>query len=210
MEKIYQMYFNPFFPYLTHISYIVRMVRINHPEYLLMKFNTKTITIILTVLLLTACAQNDTENPSGQLTEFRATVDTFCTSIAEADSKINSVDTTSEDYLTALIDELNSLNTLFSDFAAVDFPEEYDYLEHLADEAADYMSEAVAEYTKAYTDSGLTPDEMQAEYDNASDSYNSAFKRIKVIITFLNGESSEDATVSTDSGTLTDPGNSDQ
>ena len=46
--------------------------------------------------------------------------------------------------------------------------------------------------------------ENQEKYNEASTAYANAFKRIKVIMTFLNGEVSQDANVSTeDSGTLT-------
>ena len=171
-----------------------------------MKIRIKTISIILSIILLSACSSSDQPDTSEELTQFRETVDTFCESIASADGRINAIDTSSETYTSDILNELGALNTSFSDFAAVDFPESYDYLEHLADEAADYMSQAVIGYTKVYTDDTLSAEGMQTEFDNATEQYNNAFKRIKVIMTFLNGETSEDASVSTESeGTLTSP-----
>lgn len=176
-----------------------------------MKIRFKTLTAVLMVTLLTACNSNTEPAPNEELTQFRATVDTFCAGIAEADAKINSIDTSSEGYVTEIMTDLNALNTSFTDFAAVDFPEQYDYLEHLADEASDYMTQAVAGYTKVYTDDSLSEEGLQSEFDNATELYNNAFKRIKVIMTFLNGETSEDASVqSENSGTLTSSDPDDQ
>ena len=169
-----------------------------------MKIRINSLTIILCIIILAACSSASESENASNLAEFRSTVDSFCTSIAEADTKINSIDTDADEYNTELINELNTLKTSFSEFAAVDFPEEYDYLEHLADEASDYMNRAVEGYTKVYTDDSLSSEQMQTEFDNATEYYNNAFKRIKVIMTFLNGETSEDATVSSEqSGTLT-------
>ena len=40
------------------------------------------------------------------------------------------------------------------DFAALDFPTEFDYLESLADEASEYMTTAVESYHDAYDNGG--------------------------------------------------------
>ena len=169
-----------------------------------MKIRIQLLTIIMSVFLFSGCSSNAKQDNSSDLTAFRETVDTFCNTIAETDQKINSIDTASETYGTDIITSLNLLDSSFAEFAAVDFPEEYDYLEHLADEASDYMTQAVAGFTKVYSDNSLSAEQLQAEYDNAAELYNNAFKRIKVIMTFLNGETSEDANVSSqDSGTLT-------
>ena len=171
-----------------------------------MKIRIKTLFIILSVFMLTACSSEEQPDKNEELAAFRSTVDSFCSTIADADAKINSIDTSSETYTSEILNELGALNTSFSDFAAVDFPEQYDYLEHLADEASDYMSKALSGYTTVYTDNSLSADDLQSEFDDATEYYNNAFKRIKVIMTFLNGETSDDASVqSPDEGTLTSP-----
>ena len=174
-----------------------------------MKIRIRAITILMSALLLSACGKTAETAPDEELTQFRTTVDAFCQKVAETDTKINSINTTGSDpsvYTAEIIENLNDLNTAFTNFAAVDFPSQYDYLEHLADEAADYMSQAVTGYTRVYSDSSLSADQMQTEFDSATEYYDAAFKRIKVIMTFLNGETSEDANVTTeDSGTLTEP-----
>lgn len=170
-----------------------------------MKIRFTTFTIILSLLLLAGCGSDTAADAeSEELKQFRTQVDAFCETISDIDSLINSIDTSSENYTADLMNYLNTLNTAFNDFAALDFPEEYDYLEHLADEAAVYMSEAVTGYGQVYTDNTLNSQAMQDKYNEASTAYANAFKRIKVIMTFLNGEVSQDANVSTEeSGTLT-------
>ena len=170
-----------------------------------MKIRYIILTIILSLIMLAGCGSDPSADAAAEeLKQFRTTVDAFCETISDMNNLINSVDTSSETYATDIMNYLNTLNTAFSDFAAVDFPEEYDYLEHLADEAAVYMTEAVTGYGQVYTDNSLNSQAMQEKYNEASTAYANAFKRIKVIMTFLNGEVSQDANVSTeDSGTLT-------
>ena len=166
----------------------------------------KLFAIILALMFVAGCGNSQASDPEAEeLQQFRAKVDTFCTTISDIDSRINSIDTTSETYNTDIMDQLNALNIAFAEFAALDFPEEYDYLEHLADEASAYMVEAVTGFSQVYTDNSLTSQAMQDKYNEASTAYANAFKRIKVIMTFLNGEVSEDANVTTEQqGTLTE------
>ena len=71
----------------------------------------------------------------------------------------------------------------------MDFPEEYDYLEEMADEAGDYMTEAVNTYHKLYgTDAGYNV--TLEEY--ANENYARAYKRIKVIVALLRGETPDE------------------
>ena len=76
----------------------------------------------------------------------------------------------------------------FEDFAELDFPEEFDYLEVLADEASEYMTTAVNSYQEAYE--GDSYNEVTAEY--AKENYIRAYKRIQIIISFLHGEEPDD------------------
>ena len=46
------------------------------------------------------------------------------------------------------------LDTSFQNFAELDFPTEFDYLESLADEASAYMTQAVESYHEAYSNGG--------------------------------------------------------
>ena len=162
--------------------------------------------ILICIFALCGCKSGSESTSSGSdLSEFRNQVDSFNAKIAEIDSAINSVNTSEAGFEQKVTGSLNELNTAFSDFSNTDFPEEFDYLEHLADEAAEYMNSAVSIYISVYTDDSLSPESMQEKFDEADKQYSNAFKRIKVIMTFLNGEVSEDADVQRGDGTLTNP-----
>ncbi len=143
---------------------------------------------ILTMTILTACGQDS------EIIEFKSEIDDFCTRISEIDASINNIDASSENATAKLLEYLDDLDVQFQEFAKLDFPEEYDYLESLADESSTYMTEAVASYGEAYSDGY---DETMGEY--AKENYSRAYKRIQIIITFLHGENPENVNLSTDS-----------
>ncbi|MCR4618546.1 MAG: hypothetical protein K5669_10255 [Lachnospiraceae bacterium] len=148
---------------------------------------------MLTALSFTGCTSN--EDKSAQLTEFRNTVDTFCETIASLDSSINNAG--DSDDTASVLSNLDTLNTSFAEFASVDFPKDYDYLENLADEAADYMSTAVTSYHQAF-EQCTDKESFENKYNYAGENYSRAYKRINVIVSFLNGETTDDATIVTE------------
>ena len=135
---------------------------------------------LLTALTLTACGKDPA------LTQFKEEIDSFCTKISDIDTEINNVDATSEN-------ATDQLDSAFQDFAALDFPTEFDYLESLADEASEYMTTAVESYHDAYDNGGYN--QLTADY--AKENYARAYKRIQIIITFLHGEQPEDVNLTT-------------
>lgn len=135
-----------------------------------------------TAVFLTACG----EDP--ELTQFRNSIEGFCTEISQIDTAINSIDASSEGAVSELLSCLDDLDTAFQGFAELDFPEEFDYLEEIADQAGEYMSTAVSSYHDAY--GGDSYDEYTAAY--ASENYSRAYKRVQIIITFLHGETPAD------------------
>jgi hypothetical protein len=151
-------------------------------------------------LLFTGCgpqtSSNNAEN-NEELTQFRTEVDTFCDHIRSLDQQINSIDTTKEGFETELMSDLDKLQSEFYEFSQKDFPTDYDYLEDLADEAKDYMTTAVDAFRDVYTNPDYTEAMMDAQYEYATENYSRAYKRITVILTFLNGEVDADATVGT-------------
>lgn len=140
---------------------------------------------ILTIGILGACGK-DTE-----LEQFKEDIDRFCTNVSNIDTAINSVDVSSENAVSEMLSLLDELNTEFQQFADLDFPEQFDYLEELADEAGDYMEEAVSSYKDAYTNETYDESMFTAMYQYARENESRAFKRIQIIITFLHGEEPE-------------------
>ena len=133
---------------------------------------------LLTAISLTACGSDP------ELAKFKTQKDTFCTTISEIDTSINNLDAESEYAINELLGYLDDLDDEFHEFAQVDFPDEFDYLESLADEASSYMTEAVKSYHDSYSNNSYN--EYTAEY--AQQNYARAYKRIQMIITFLHGE----------------------
>lgn len=142
-------------------------------------------TALLSATLLTGCG----EDP--ELTQFRKSMDDFCTKVSEINASINAIDATAENAPDELLIYLDDLEIVFQSFGRLDFPEEFDYLESIADEASSYMDEAVASYHEAYSNGSYN--EYTAEY--ASQNYERAYKRIQIIISFLHGEEPEDVDV---------------
>lgn len=136
---------------------------------------------LLAAVMLTACGQDTA------MKEFKDAIDVFCTSISEIDTSINNIDAQSENVTDELLGYLDDLDQEFQEFAELDFPEPFDYLEEIADEASSYMTEAVRSYHEAY-ENGYN--ESTAEY--ARENYSRAYKRVQIIITFLHGEQPED------------------
>ena len=137
---------------------------------------------VFILVMLTACG----EDP--ELANFRRSIDDFCTKVSQIDTSINSIDAQADDAISELLFYLDELDMEFQIFAALDFPEEFDYLEELADESSQYMTEAVSNYHTAYSND--TFDQYAAEY--ARQYYSRAYKRIQIIITFLHGEEPDD------------------
>lgn len=133
---------------------------------------------LFAAVTLTACGTDP------EITQFKKKVDTFCTSVAELHESINGIDAQADDAAELALTYLDQLDRQFQDFAELDFPEEYDYLESLADEAGNYMKEAVNSYHAAYE--GETYDEDTAAY--ARENSARALKRVQIILSILRGE----------------------
>lgn len=152
----------------------------------------KSIKLILTSLVfaLFLCSCNETTtNPTD--VKFKNDVENFCNSISDLDKSINGIDANSDNAPAQLLEYLDEVDMRFKSFADLDFPAEFDYLEKLADEASEYMTEAVSSYHKAFSNHSYN--EYTADY--AKENYSRAMKRIKIIIAFLNGETIEDENI---------------
>lgn len=142
--------------------------------------------LLLSAVLLTGCANEDTE-----ILAFKEDVNAFCNNIVEIDTSINEISNNTQDTeglaeaKKELLTCLDNLEEEFAKFSALNFPEEYDYLEEMAEEADEYMTEAVNYYHTIYEDDEKYNASME-EY--ANENYARAYKRIKVIVALLRGE----------------------
>ena len=143
--------------------------------------NRKIIAILTTLfigLLLTACG----EDP--ELAKFKVNFENFCINLSTLDTAINNIDAKSEDASDLLIIYMDQMDQQFQALAALEFPEEFKYLEELSDEASKYMSEAADSYAKAYANDTFD----QAMSDYAYKNYKRAYKRIQLILIYLHGD----------------------
>lgn len=140
---------------------------------------------LLVSVMLTACGRDP------ELTQFKSDIDSFCSDISEIDTAMNNVDPESENAVNEVLSCLDKLDKRFQEFATLDFPEEFDYLENLADEASEYMTEAVSSYRDASTNDSYDEAQASAQYAYAKENYSRAYKRIQIIITLLHGEDPE-------------------
>lgn len=153
----------------------------------------RKILILMTSLLisisLTACGE---ENPV--MKQFKKDINQFCDQISKIDTEINSINADSEDAPDELLEQLDQLDTLFQTFGEMDFPEEFDYLEEIADESSSYMTTAVENYHKAY--GNYSYNEYVADY--AKENYSRAYKRVQIILSFLHGETPDNVDLTMD------------
>lgn len=143
--------------------------------------------IIITFLLMTMILGGCGSDP--ELARFKTNFENFCANVVTLDTSINNIDPEAENAITKLLKYINQMDEQFTAMAGLEFPEEFAYLEELADEAAEYMSEAAEAYEKAY--SGETYDEAMNEY--ATKNYKRAYKRLQIILIYLHGEEPTEA-----------------
>ena len=133
---------------------------------------------LLMIFLLTACG----EDP--ELAKFKVNIENFCNNLSTLDTAINNIDAKSEKASDQLIIYMDQMDQQFKALAALEFPEEFKYLEELSDEASKYMSEAADSYAKAYANNSFD----QAMSDYAYKNYKRAYKRIQLILIYMHGE----------------------
>lgn len=138
-------------------------------------------------LFLVGCGTEDPE-----LTKFKNDIDSFCGSLSDLDKSMNGINASSDNASAQLLEYLDEVDLRFQGFADLDFPAEFDYLESLADEASEYMTEAVEYYHLSFSNGSYN--EYTAEY--AQENYSRAIKRVKIILAFLRGETPDEDDIS--------------
>lgn len=133
-------------------------------------------------LTLTGCG----EDP--ELAAFKTDFENFCINVSALDTSINRIDAQSDTASEELLGYIDQLNQQFQILAGFDFPEEFDYLEELSDQAGEYMAEAASSYHEAYADGSF--DQYMSDYAYAN--YKRAYKRVQIILIYLHGEEPQD------------------
>lgn len=136
---------------------------------------------LFAAFFLTGCGK-DTE-----LENYKANMNQFFENIRVIDSSINAIDPNSETAVSDLLSLLDSMNTSFEQMASLNVPSGFPGVEELADEASEYMAEAVSYYHQAY----------EGEYnanleDAARQNYERANVRFQYIVSILHGDIPEE------------------
>ncbi len=142
------------------------------------KYILTFIITLFSVVFLTGCG----EDP--ELTKFKTNFENFCINLSTLDNSINKINAESDNASDKLIGYINQMDDQFKALASLEFPEDFKYLEELADEASDYMTEAAVSYEKAYADN--TFDQKMCDY--AFKNYKRAYKRIQIMLIYLHGD----------------------
>lgn len=149
----------------------------------IMKFR-KTIACMLSALIITfaACGQN------AELETYKTNMNQFFENMKVFDSSINGINPESETAPAELLSLLDSMEKSFTQMASLEVPEGFPGVEQLADEASEYMTEAVSCYHQAFD--GDTYDSVMA--DVAKQNYDRANLRIQYILSILHGDIPEE------------------
>lgn len=152
----------------------------------------KTIACALGVLMitLTGCGKND------ELEAYKANMNQFFENMKVFDSSINAIDPESETAPGELLSLLDSMETSFTQMASLEVPDGFPGVDQLADEASEYMTEAVSCYHQAFE--GETYDAAMA--DVAKQNYDRANLRIQYILSILHGDIPEEIYTTDDDG----------
>lgn len=158
-----------------------------------MKFNRlkKIIACTLGILIVISagCGKND------ELEAYKTNMNQFFENLKIFHSSINAIDPDSETAPSELLTLLDSMEKSFTQMASLEVPQGFPGVEQLADEASEYMTEAVSCYHQAFE--GETFDAVMA--DVAKQNYDRANLRIQYILSILHGDLPEDIYVDEDS-----------
>ena len=148
-----------------------------------MKFKLIIISALLSLSLFAGGCGKDAE-----LTKYEEEVTAFIDEVANIKIRMDEIDINSD---SAIVDTLICLDQMQEQFyflSEMDVPKEFSSIESLADEASEYMTEAVTIYHEVFE-----ADEYDsANADVAAQNYDRAMKRLSYISTLLQGELPED------------------
>lgn len=148
-----------------------------------MKTSAMLVLLCLGVLIgMTGCGRDP------ELENYKENMNTFFESVASYDISINAIDPTSEDAVAQLLTLLDNMSASFTQMAELTVPQVFIGVEQLADEADEYMKEAVALYHQAFEAEVFDENIEEAAQEN----YSRANLRIQYILSILHGDIPEE------------------
>lgn len=148
-----------------------------------MKIKKYTIWAIFLMLLgLCGCKQD------AELAEYEENVTAFIDEVSNIKLRMEEIDINSDSAIADTLICLDEMQEQFYFLAEMDVPTEFASIESLADEASEYMTEAVSIYHEVFE----AEEYDSATADVAGENYDRAMKRLSYISTLLQGELPDD------------------
>lgn len=151
--------------------------------------------LFLCMAFFTGCGEKE------ELTVFKENMNEFYEEVSAIENNMALIDESSEDAVETLLVYMEQMSVQFQQLSEMEVPQEFISVEELADDALDYMKEAVRLYEEAYEEDYISDPLIQA----ATENYTSAMKRINYIAVLLQGEIPEGATIIEEGGTEFEP-----
>ena len=146
-------------------------------------FYKSVIVLVLVVLAfcITGCGKNkDTK----ELDAYYDSMSRFASGMTKIKNDLESVDTSVPGAYKEVLSYLDKMQEQIETLAEMEVPDEFSSNEELADEANEYMHQAVSLFHQYYED----PDCERAVFEAASENYSRAMKRVNYISYILRGE----------------------
>ncbi len=129
-------------------------------------------------LCLTGCGKDQ------KLEEYSEHISTFTQNIADISTRMEEIDTSSDTAASEVLNCLDEMEAQFLILAEMEVPKEFASIENLADEASEYMTEAVRLYHEVFESAEYSEETASIAQEN----YNRAMKRLAYISSLLQGE----------------------
>ncbi|MCD8380659.1 MAG: hypothetical protein LUC95_10175 [Lachnospiraceae bacterium] len=144
---------------------------------------------LLCAAFLGGCATADTV----KIASFEAQISTIIDSIEEINDDMNAVDTDSGSADVKMLAYMKDLSAAIDKLAALEVPSsDYQYVNDLALEAQEYMSEALTLYSQILsTGAEYDPDVAETAFAY----YEKACRRVSVIVSLLHGNTPSDVEI---------------
>ena len=137
---------------------------------------------VMLCLCMTGCGKDQ------KLEEYNENISAFTLNIADISSRMEEIDTTSDTAASEVLTCLDELQEQFIILSEMEVPKEFASIESLADEASEYMTEAVTLYHQFFESEEYSEETASIAHEN----YNRAMKRLSYISSLLQGELPED------------------
>lgn len=128
------------------------------------------------------------------LDTYKQNMEVYFEGLSTLNERINSIDTASDTDGTKLLGYLDQLDSITSQMADLEVPEQFEIVDSLADEASENMSQAVSLYHELYE----SEEYNQSLADGAYEYYDRANMRIRYIHSILQGNIPEELEIVTE------------